>query len=671
MSFPTIPTVASGDLLSSTTSPASTTHTFPNLSSLRGGAGPQAGDLLIAVIVQYQGGTANAEFGTWGASFTEILDDALATGTGNGAIGVARKVATGSESGTFTVTSAHSFKSVQFLLRIPAGTWHGTTAPETSGSTRAAGAVADPASFDPANWAAEDTLWIAVAGQTETSTTGSPPTLNTPPTNYSGELIVARVADAVGDITAGVAFRQVNASAEDVGAWAASNAVRGNGIATVIAVRPALVPAKAQISWAELEVPGVSATPKAGTDSGAGTEAKALTASLPRSDSGSRTETATLVFRTTRTESGSGTDASFLKQQKAGTDSGTGVDASTEKAVFPRTDTGTGTETIKAKASVVAQAGTSTEVSSEQATYARTESGSGTETSKVSRPVADTGTGADTSSARATYTRTETGAGVDARVETAVYARADSGTETDASAITRRYAVTQTGAGGDASTQKAVYGVTEAGTGTDVSTLQAGNAKHGTDAGVGADSLKAKASVVTQTATGADSSSVSQGAVAKAGTDAGFGVDSSSVRASLARFEVGVCNDTSLIRASLSRVDACTGTDLTSINKKVVQTGAGADASLTRALHIVSQPGVAFEVAAILALLGATETGAGDEVQIVFKGQLPPDRVSASIVGSRTTTQIGSTRSLSNVGLNRGGEDSTIEGERGTAEVTS
>jgi hypothetical protein len=50
---------------------------------------------------------------------------------------------------------------------------------------------------------------------------------------------VARAADAVGDITAGVAFRQQNASSQDVGAWTASNALRGNGIAAVIAVRPA------------------------------------------------------------------------------------------------------------------------------------------------------------------------------------------------------------------------------------------------------------------------------------------------------------------------------------------------------------------------------------------------------------------------------------------------
>lgn len=237
MAFPTIPTTGANTLLSSTTSPASTTHTFPSLTTLA----PAAGDLIIAICVQYQGGTANAEFSSWGAGLTEFLDDALGSGTGNGANGFAYKIATGSESGTFTVTSAHSFKSVNILMRIPAGTWHGSTAPAVTASARAAGLAADPASLSP-SWGAGDTLWISVAGQTETSTTGSPPTLTASPTNYSGDLIVARVADAVGDITAGVGFRQLNAASEDVGTWTGTNLTRGNGIAAVIAVRPAPLP---------------------------------------------------------------------------------------------------------------------------------------------------------------------------------------------------------------------------------------------------------------------------------------------------------------------------------------------------------------------------------------------------------------------------------------------
>lgn len=52
-------------------------------------------------------------------------------------------------------------------------------------------------------------------------------------------MIVARNADAVGHITAGVSFRQNNASSEDAGTWTVTDSNRGNGIAAIIAVRPA------------------------------------------------------------------------------------------------------------------------------------------------------------------------------------------------------------------------------------------------------------------------------------------------------------------------------------------------------------------------------------------------------------------------------------------------
>ena len=240
MSFPTVPTVAANTLLATTTTTASSTHTFPNLTTLA----PATGDLIIAVCVQYQGGTAGAEFpATWGATFplTETADRANANTT-DMAIGVAHRIATGTESAAFSITTAHAFRSVNFLMRIPAGTWDGSTIPEVSAMDVSAGGTADPASFDPANWGAEDTLWIAVCGDGETSTTGSPPTIDTPPTNYTGDLIVARAGDAVGHVTAGVAFQQINASAEDAGTWTISNANRGRSAALVIAVRPAAAP---------------------------------------------------------------------------------------------------------------------------------------------------------------------------------------------------------------------------------------------------------------------------------------------------------------------------------------------------------------------------------------------------------------------------------------------
>lgn len=233
MSFPTIPTTGANTLLSTSTSAASLTHTFPSMNTLA----PSPGDLILAICVQYQGGTAGAEFGSWGASLSEIADLATVTAL-DAAIGVAYKVAAGTESGTFTATSAHSFQSKNILMRIPAATWHGTTPPEVSSAVRATGAVADPPNFDPAGWGAEDTLWIQVYGHTETTTTGSPPDISASPTNYSGDLIVGRSADAVGNLAAGVGFRQLNASSEDAGVWTVANPTRGNGIAAVIAVRP-------------------------------------------------------------------------------------------------------------------------------------------------------------------------------------------------------------------------------------------------------------------------------------------------------------------------------------------------------------------------------------------------------------------------------------------------
>lgn len=537
MSFPTIPTVASGDLLSSTTSPASTTHTFPNLSSLRGGAGPQAGDLLIAIIVQYQGGTANAEFGTWGASFTEMLDDALGSGTGNGAIGIARKVATGSESGPFTVTSAHSFKSVQFLLRIPAGTWHGTTVPGSSGSTRASGTVADPASFDPSGWAAEDTLWIAVAGQTETSTTGSPPTLDSPPANYTGQLIVARAADAVGDITAGVAFRQVNASSEDVGVWTATNANRGNGIAAVIAVRPAIVLAKAQVAWADFEIPGASATPKAGTDSGSGgAQASSLAASLSRAESASGTETSALQAVATVTDSGTGSEVSAVRVPKSGTDTGAGADASAEHADYTRTEAGSGAESsaVQQHEQVTASTtGSGSESSSLHATTSRAETGSGVDTSTVqtqnAKQGSDLGSGADASSLRCVATTAEAGAGTDAssiQQGAASKAGSDAGSGSEQSNLVVSHVKNEVGAGIDLRAIFASLSRVDAGTGTETALRLIGIATG--DSGTAAD-----ASFLAALTLASDFGSVTQTAavlalLASAG-DAGVGADLASV----------------------------------------------------------------------------------------------------------------------------------------------
>jgi hypothetical protein len=235
MAFPTIPTAGASTLLTTNQSTATTTHTFPNLSTLPNT--PHA--LLLAVIVTYLGGSANAEFSGWGGGFTEFVDQSANSATIQ-SIGAAYKLdATGSESGTFTVTTVGSTRSVMFLMEIPGA--HVATLPEATAKANGTTAAADPASLDPANWAAEDTLWIAVGVSGETSTTSTYTGLASAPANFSDYLDSGIIGgDIVGAVEGAVAFRQLNASSLDVAGFGVDITNAGNS-ALLIAVRPAAV----------------------------------------------------------------------------------------------------------------------------------------------------------------------------------------------------------------------------------------------------------------------------------------------------------------------------------------------------------------------------------------------------------------------------------------------
>jgi hypothetical protein len=228
MAFPTIPTVAAGRVLFQLATNPAGTHTSPSLSSLT----KNDGDLLVAIVILYDGNSTNAEFSSWGGSFTEFGDFA---GTTTMAIGVAYKRSTGSETGTFTVTSADTSAndSCFILLSIPGA--HRVTAPEAgSFSTALPG---DPASFNPTGWDAEDTLWIAVGASGEVNTTGSYTGVASAPTNYTDYADSGISADAAGGVEGAVAFRQLNAASEDVGAFSVDTS-NARAAALVIAIRP-------------------------------------------------------------------------------------------------------------------------------------------------------------------------------------------------------------------------------------------------------------------------------------------------------------------------------------------------------------------------------------------------------------------------------------------------
>jgi len=232
VAFPAIPTAGASTLLTSNQSTATTTHTFPNLSTLPN----TPGALLLAIIVCYQGGSTNAEFSSWGGGFTEFIDQS-ANSTTIQSIGAARILnASGSESGTFTVTTVASTRSVMFLMEITQA--HKTTAPEATAKADGTTAAADPVALDPAGWGAEDTLWIAVAVNGETSLTGTFGGITAAPTNYGNYLDSGIIGgDVIGALEGAVAFRQLNTSSENVGTFTLDVSAAGNS-ALLIAVRP-------------------------------------------------------------------------------------------------------------------------------------------------------------------------------------------------------------------------------------------------------------------------------------------------------------------------------------------------------------------------------------------------------------------------------------------------
>jgi hypothetical protein len=232
MAFPTIPTTGANTVLTSVTSTAGTTHTFPSLTTLDNANG----DLLIAIVVLYQASaTANA-FGSWGGGFTEFPSGDAGTATNPSiAMACAYKFSDGTETGTFTVTSTISGRAAMVLLSVKAA--HASTVPEVVFSAISTATAPDPPSLNPSGWDVEDTLWIAVAGAGQTSLTGSWGGLTSAPSSY-GDYAESSIAggDVVGAVQAAVAFRQLNGTSDDPGAFTTDTSPEIERAAT-IAVR--------------------------------------------------------------------------------------------------------------------------------------------------------------------------------------------------------------------------------------------------------------------------------------------------------------------------------------------------------------------------------------------------------------------------------------------------
>ncbi len=277
MTFPTIPT--GGRVLFTNQADTSGTRTFPDLSSLT----KNAGDLLIAIVTTYQSNT-NPQFSSWGGGFTELSaggDQGSATTMG---IGIAYKISTGSETGTFTVTQAATITGHASMCLMSIPLTNSVIVPEAGTIANGTSAAADPGSFNPANWGTEDTLWISVTVNGMTSGTGSwTGTDATAPTNYSSRADSNTTdSSTVGQTEIAVAFRQLNAASEDVGA-AGGDLSNARNSALIIAIPPVIAGVLAGVA-AETFGAGSSVMVGAGALAGAASEVFGVGSSALKGD---------------------------------------------------------------------------------------------------------------------------------------------------------------------------------------------------------------------------------------------------------------------------------------------------------------------------------------------------------------------------------------------------
>jgi hypothetical protein len=176
--------------------------------------GVAVGDLLILLFVRGSASTT-----TWPAGWNSLTSDTA----NNYALESRYRFYQAGDSAP-TLTTSITTVSAYRMLRITGANL--TTAPEATTLTVGTSTAPNPGSFDPAGWAAEDTLWIAVESDGGTAaTTGYP----------AGYVNTTSAGNAFGGrISFGT--RELNATSEDPGAFTLPASVAWS--AATIAVRP-------------------------------------------------------------------------------------------------------------------------------------------------------------------------------------------------------------------------------------------------------------------------------------------------------------------------------------------------------------------------------------------------------------------------------------------------
>lgn len=170
-----------------------------------------SGDLLIALVEVRNAGTWTKPTG-----WNDISTLSQAGGSSVGKLNGFYKIADGSEGGGSASWTASTGTSAQWQV-LPITNWQGTTPPEAVSASGDA-TSANPPSLTP-SWGADNTLWIAVAGNAATGeTTG----FTAAPTNYTG-LHSVGTSSGGATVNLATASRQLNAASEDPGTFTPSS----------------------------------------------------------------------------------------------------------------------------------------------------------------------------------------------------------------------------------------------------------------------------------------------------------------------------------------------------------------------------------------------------------------------------------------------------------------
>lgn len=217
-SFPYVPAGASGTRTSEDTDNGNTEF-IVDLPT-----GIAAGDLIIAFAAHDKDNTA-----TWPSPWVELVDTANSS---ENSLFVAYLIASGGETSVTVTTTPNPDRSHHIAIRIPAGSWHGTTPPEFSTTTTGNSQFPDSANLTP-SWGAADTLWISTSAYTDFDSDG--PVTSYPSSYVDNQNFYGPTGSSAG---IGIATRELNAASEDPGPFALTT---GNfWTAATIAVRPAV-----------------------------------------------------------------------------------------------------------------------------------------------------------------------------------------------------------------------------------------------------------------------------------------------------------------------------------------------------------------------------------------------------------------------------------------------